>query len=186
MLSACLSQPIVSRLSDVFNRKSVILASIMMLGIGSLVCESSSVMRLLLAGRTLQGLGAGGLMVLSYALYGDLGTLNGPKFLAAISLFVAAGTVCGPFVGAALSDHHHWVVAAPILPILKLTTMLALDLSTKHSHVFSAWGASVQCKRHFQDRLRCGRTKTLELGLRLRCAFSYVDCPVAFGLERRW
>ncbi|KAF1828120.1 MFS general substrate transporter [Decorospora gaudefroyi] len=103
LLAMCLSQPIVARLSEVFNRKSLVLASILTLGIGSLVCESASGMPLLLAGRTIQGLGAGGLMVLSYAVYGDLGPLSGPKFLAAISLFVAAGTVSGPFVGAALS-----------------------------------------------------------------------------------
>ncbi|RYO04363.1 hypothetical protein AA0121_g12812 [Alternaria tenuissima] len=118
LLSMCLSQPIVSRLSNVFLQKSLVLASIMMLGIGSLLCESADGVLLLLTGRTVQGLGAGGLMVLSYAVCGDMnkqskggsgsGSGSGPKFLAAISLFVAAGTICGPFIGAALSDNHHW------------------------------------------------------------------------------
>ncbi|KAI0570890.1 MFS multidrug transporter [Pyrenophora tritici-repentis] len=108
LLSMCLSQPMVARLSDIFNRKSLVLASILMLGIGSFVCDSANGIPLLLTGRTIQGLGAGGLMVLSYAVYGDMGPLSGPKFLAAISLFVAAGTVSGPFIGAALSASHHW------------------------------------------------------------------------------
>ncbi|RYN73288.1 hypothetical protein AA0119_g13618, partial [Alternaria tenuissima] len=33
---------------------------------------------------------------------------SGPKFLAAISVSIATGTVCGPFIGAALSDSHYW------------------------------------------------------------------------------
>ncbi|KNG52824.1 MFS multidrug transporter [Stemphylium lycopersici] len=97
-------------LSNVFLQKSVVLASIMMLGIGSLLCESADGMPLLLTGRIVQGAGAGGLIVLSYAVYGstDLEGESRPKFLAAISLSAAAGTVCGPFIGAALSDSHHW------------------------------------------------------------------------------
>jgi MFS family permease len=80
-----------------------------MIGIGSLVCESAATIALLLAGRVVQGCGAGGLTVLSYALYGDLGAQRGLRFLTAISLSIAAGTVCGPVIGAALSNGDHWV-----------------------------------------------------------------------------
>jgi len=111
LLSMCLSQPIVSQLSRVFLQKSLILASIIMLGVGSLLCESANGMPLLLTGRIVQGLGAGGPILLCYAVYGDTapGSGSSPKFIAAISLFAAAGTVCGPFIGAALSEGHYWV-----------------------------------------------------------------------------
>jgi MFS family permease len=211
LLSMCLSQPIVSRLSYIFNRKSIILASIMMLGIGSLVCESTSAMALLLTGRTIQGLGAGGLMVLSYALYvdleslygdlespyanseslyGDMGSLSAPRFLAAISLFVAAGTVCGPFLGAALSGHHHWVAVAPMLQSLKLTIAPALDFSTKHPSMPSARGAGVQRQRRPREGPQCceaiGSRKTIRSGLCCCCTLSHVDRPLACGLKPRW
>jgi MFS family permease len=104
-----MSQPVLFRLSEVFNRRSVVLASVMMLGIGSLICDGASTMAILLVGRTIQGFGAGGLTVLSYALYGDLPQRSGIRFLTAISLFVAAGTVCGPLIGATLSKGHRWV-----------------------------------------------------------------------------
>ena len=104
-----MSQPLLYRLSEVFTRKGVVLVSIMILGVGSLICESAGVVALLLAGRTIQGFGAGGLTALSYALFGDLPPRSGLKFLTAISLSAAAGTVCGPLVGAALSEGHHWV-----------------------------------------------------------------------------
>ncbi|KAJ6276549.1 hypothetical protein J3E71DRAFT_187054 [Bipolaris maydis] len=114
LLSMCLAQPLISRLTDVFILKSLALASIMMLGIGSLLCESANGLPLLLTGRTVQGLGAGGLTVLSYAVHVDTNkssvpkSSSGLKFLAAISISVAAGTICGPFIGAVLSNSHEW------------------------------------------------------------------------------
>jgi MFS family permease len=148
----CLSQPIVSRLSKVFLQKSLVLASIMMLGIGSLLCESADAMPLLLTGRTVQGLGAGALMVISYAACVDLNMPSGyeresgrgHKFLAAISVFAAAGTVCGPFIGAALSDSHHWVKTVPLLETRELTTVPALDFPSEHTHVRGTWCARIQ------------------------------------------
>ncbi|KAH8710286.1 major facilitator superfamily domain-containing protein, partial [Phaeosphaeriaceae sp. PMI808] len=122
LLAMCMSQPIMSRLSEIFQRRSIILASIMMLGIGSLVCESAGTIALLLVGRTIQGFGAGGLTVLSYGLYGDLEARDGLRFLSAISLFIAAGTVCGPLIGAALSNGHlwRWIFRLNIPPCLLL------------------------------------------------------------------
>jgi MFS family permease len=127
-----------------------------MLGVGSLLCESADGIPLLLTGRTVQGLGAGGLMVLSYAVYVDMNTQSesesgsgsgsgsGPKFLAAISVFVAAGTVCGPFIGAALSDSHHWVTTVPLLEKRELTTVPALDFPSEHTYVRGTWCACIQ------------------------------------------
>lgn len=144
----CLSQPIVSRLSNIFLQKSLVLASIVMLGVGSLLCESADGIPLLLTGRTIQGLGAGGLMVLCYAVYVDMKTQNesgsGPKFLAAISVSIATGTVCGPFIGAALSDSHYWVTAVLLLERHELTTVPALDFPPEHTRVRGTWCACIQ------------------------------------------
>lgn len=143
----CMSQPILARLSDVFNRRSIILASVLMLGVGSLVCESADTTALLLVGRTVQGFGAGGLTVLSYALYGDLEPRSGLRFLTALSLFIAAGTVCGPLLGAALSEGHQWVSPCCTHRSSELTIAQALDFPSECSLVPGAWGARLQRKR---------------------------------------
>jgi MFS family permease len=101
-----------SSLSDVFGRKGIILASIMMLGGGSLVGEDAQSMASLIAGRSIQGLGAGGLTVSTYLTYGNLPLENGDNFLTALSFFIAVGTVCGPFFGAMLSQSSSWVIRA--------------------------------------------------------------------------
>lgn len=150
-----MSLPILSRLAAVFDRKSVILASIMMLAVGSLVCESADTLALLLAGRVVQGFGAGGLTVLSYALYGDLQPRDGLKFLTAMSLFIAAGTVCGPLIGAVLSHGHRWVRLRGRSKNHGLTAVQALDLSLEHSFVPSARGARVQRGRCRKAGLPC-------------------------------
>ena len=103
-------------------------------------------MPLLLTGRIVQGTGAGGLIVLSYAVYGstDLESGSRPKFLAAISLSAAAGTVCGPFIGAALSDSHHWVTALLLFETWELTTAPALDFPSEYTHMRGTWCACIQ------------------------------------------
>lgn len=105
----CISQPILSCLSQVYGRKSIILFSIVMLGLGSLICEDSEMMSFFLLGRTIQGIGAGGLTVLSYVTYGDLDKTAGNKFLAGMSSGIALGTICGPIVGSALNNDSNWV-----------------------------------------------------------------------------
>jgi MFS family permease len=132
-------------MSDVFGCKGVILASILMLGGGSLIGEDAQSMDLLLVGRSVQGLGAGGLTVSSYLTYGSLPLKIGDKFLTAVSFSIAVGTVCGPFFGAMLSHSSTWVSLAVILDgPMKLTTTKALDIPSQHTPVCYPWHLRVQ------------------------------------------
>ncbi|KAF2022560.1 MFS general substrate transporter [Setomelanomma holmii] len=98
----------VPHLSDSFERKNVILSSILMLGLGSLAGDYAKSIVLFLAGRCMQGLGAGGLVALAYTIYGDMNGGSKAKFLVAICCFTAAGTAGGPFIGAIISDSGAW------------------------------------------------------------------------------
>ncbi|KAF5852444.1 hypothetical protein GGP41_007840 [Bipolaris sorokiniana] len=86
LLSMCLAQPIVAQLTYMFWLKSLVLASIVMLGVGSLLCEGANGLPLLLTGRTVQGLGAGGLTVLSYSVYGNKNEPSEPEHSIFLSL----------------------------------------------------------------------------------------------------
>ena len=96
-------------MSQLYGDKNIILISAVLLGAGSLISSDSGGMALFLLGRTIQGLGAGGLTVLSYTTYGRLQGPIGHKFLAGISLSMALGTICGPILGSALSRSGTWV-----------------------------------------------------------------------------
>jgi MFS family permease len=61
-----------------------------------------------LAGRSVQGLGAAGLTVLAYrGATGD--SEQTARYLFTLAMFTAAGTVCGPLLGAVLSTKYTWV-----------------------------------------------------------------------------
>lgn len=148
LLSMCISQPIASKFSLVFACRSTVLFSTMLVGIGSMLCERAQTMPLMLAGRSVQGLGAGGLTALSYALYARLESLGpgrGMGLVSAIALSNAVGTVCGPVIGAISAGNQDWVTE-----ILKgcahpLTCAPDLDLSCQHSALPRARGRCVQC-----------------------------------------
>ena len=109
LLTSCVSVPVLSHLAESFERKNVVLSSALILGLGSLVGDYAQSMPMLLAGRSLQGLGVGGLVALSYTIYGEMEQLPGCRFLDAIYFCTAAGTIGGPFIGAVISDHGLWV-----------------------------------------------------------------------------
>src|SRR5262245_27511929 len=66
MLCQTVSMPIWGRLSDLYGRRRFHLAAVCILVAGSVMCGMSHTMYQLVAFRAVQGLGAGGLMSLSF------------------------------------------------------------------------------------------------------------------------
>jgi len=72
LLANAASIPFWGKLSDVFGRKPIILISNGIFLMGSLVCAVSVNATMLVAGRTVQGLGGGGVNVLVYVCVADM------------------------------------------------------------------------------------------------------------------
>ena len=72
LLTATVSGPLYGKLGDLYGRKRVLQAAIVIFLIGSVLCGLSQSMAQLIAFRALQGLGAGGLMVVTLAVVGDI------------------------------------------------------------------------------------------------------------------
>ena len=72
LLASTITTPLYGRLGDRFGRRNVMLGALAIFAAGSLACALTTSMPLLIASRVLQGLGGGGLMVLSQALIGEL------------------------------------------------------------------------------------------------------------------
>lgn len=79
------------------------------MGVGALIGDYANQIALFLVGRSLQGLGAGGLVILTYVTHEDLLGSQASAYLAAIICSVSVGTISGPFVGAVLNESHRWV-----------------------------------------------------------------------------
>jgi MFS family permease len=70
---------------------------------------------ILIFGRTVQGIGGGGVLALTYILMADLFTLQErAKYVSFLTLVYLIGTVCGPVIGGGLAYRASWVCKCTI------------------------------------------------------------------------
>src|SRR6185436_11026507 len=116
MLTSTVSVPLYGKLSDQYGRKPILIIGVVTFLIGSALCGLSGEfgdlpvlgngMMQLVTFRALQGLGAGALMTVSFAVMADLypPRERGKLFGVFGSMFGLA-TVIGPFIGGFFTDH---------------------------------------------------------------------------------
>ncbi len=95
--------PLVGRLSDVFGRQAAFFVCLAVFAVGSVLCATAESLSELVAGRTIQGFGGGGLLPVTIALASDV--LPRRMRLAGIGLVSAVDTlgwVLGPTWGAVI------------------------------------------------------------------------------------
>jgi MFS family permease len=72
LLSNAASGPIWAKISDIFGRKPIILAANALFFLASILCAKATSMKMLIIGRTFQGVGCGGLGPLVIITISDL------------------------------------------------------------------------------------------------------------------
>ncbi|KAJ5606219.1 hypothetical protein N7510_009000 [Penicillium lagena] len=100
LVASCVFQPVFSLSSDIFGRKLVLLTAVASFTLGSILSAVSQNFTLLLTGRSIQGIGGGGIMALTEILIADLIPLRERgKWMSIRSGTWALGTVVGPLIG---------------------------------------------------------------------------------------
>jgi EmrB/QacA subfamily drug resistance transporter len=108
-LASTVSIPLWGKLSDIYGRRTPLSLAIAAFAIGALVCAAAPSMDVLIAGRALQGLGAGGIVPISMALTADLmAPRERGKWLAYLSAATVVSTMAGPVLGGWISDAFGW------------------------------------------------------------------------------
>ncbi|KAF2119780.1 major facilitator superfamily domain-containing protein, partial [Lophiotrema nucula] len=109
LLTNAASVPFWGKLSDIFGRKPIILiADSIFLG-GSIVCAVSISAPMLVAGRAVQGLGGGGVVVLVHVCVADLFSLRGRSFyLGIVGAAWAVASALGPVLGGIFAQKLNW------------------------------------------------------------------------------
>jgi EmrB/QacA subfamily drug resistance transporter len=109
LLSAAVIVPVYGRLGDLRGKRSMLLVALGTFTVGSLVCAAAQTMPQLIAARVLQGLGGGGLMMLSHALIGELvPPVERVRFQGYFATMFAIASVAGPVVGGFVVTHVSW------------------------------------------------------------------------------
>lgn len=125
-------QPLYGRLSDIFGRKVVLMACVVFLIVGDLLCGFAQNVIWLYTCRALSGIGGGGISSLVQITASDLVSLKDRgKYQGILSCAIGLGAATGPFIAAGImkntTDGWRWIFWVP--PILAAVVSIPSSFS---------------------------------------------------------
>ena len=109
ILAATIMMPVYGKLGDLIGRKSLLLIAIGLFMVGSVVGGLATGMTELIAGRAIQGLGGGGLMILSQAIIADIvPARERGRYVGFMGAVFAVSSVAGPLLGGWFTESIGW------------------------------------------------------------------------------
>lgn len=109
LLASTVLQPTVAGLSSIFGRKALVYVSALLFAAGSIVGALANNFHVVIAGRTIQGVGGGGILALTEVIITDLVPLAvRGQWFSLLSAVWSVGTVTGPLIGAGFAQNISW------------------------------------------------------------------------------
>lgn len=109
ILAATIVMPVYGKLGDLIGRKGLLLLAIAIFMAGSIVGGLAPGMNWLIFGRAIQGLGGGGLMILSQAIIADVvPARERGKYMGFMGAVFALASVAGPLLGGWFTEGPGW------------------------------------------------------------------------------
>lgn len=109
ILAATIGMPVYGKLGDLIGRRQLFLAALVVFVAGSALAGFAQDMPQLIAYRAVQGLGGGGLMIMSQAIIADLVPVRQrAKFMGPMGAVFGLAAVGGPLLGGRITDHTDW------------------------------------------------------------------------------
>src|SRR3954447_5182705 len=150
LLSSTVVSPLYGKLSDIHGRRAMMLVGIGLFIAGSALCAVAPSMAWLIAGRTLQGIGGGGIVPMVQTSVADMVTPRERGHYQAYmgTAWIVAGVV-GPALGGIIADRLHWSLIFWLNVPLGLFTALLVSNSMKRlprhdrAHKLDMIGASL-------------------------------------------
>ncbi|WP_253904318.1 MDR family MFS transporter [Arthrobacter sp. Br18] len=166
ILASTITMPIYGKLGDLVGRKHLLISAILIFLAGSVVGALAPDMTWLIIARVIQGLGGGGLMILSQAIIADIvPARERGKYMGLMGGVFAFASVVGPLIGGWLTEGPGWrwvfwfnlpvgalALAGAVLflrpkavrvrPTLDIWGMVFIALATTGLVLVSSWGGS--------------------------------------------
>jgi MFS family permease len=109
LLSSVAVIPLFAGTSNIFGRRNLLLGAVAIFTLGSGLCGGASSMKMLIAARTVQGFGGGGMNLLVETVVTDLVPLRERgKYMSIVYLGATVGATLGPFLGGVITDKSSW------------------------------------------------------------------------------
>jgi EmrB/QacA subfamily drug resistance transporter len=109
LLASTVVGPLYGKLGDLYGRKIVLQAAIVIFLVGSALCGISQNMTELIVFRAIQGLGGGGLFVITIAVVGDIiPPRDRGRYQGFFGAVFGVSTVIGPLLGGFFVDNLSW------------------------------------------------------------------------------
>jgi EmrB/QacA subfamily drug resistance transporter len=109
ILASTISTPLYGKLGDLYGRKRLFQAAIVIFLVGSALCGLAQDMIELIGFRGIQGLGAGGLIVGAQAIIGDIvPPRERGRYMGLIGGVFALASIAGPLLGGFIVDNLSW------------------------------------------------------------------------------
>ncbi|OQD76796.1 hypothetical protein PENDEC_c003G04673 [Penicillium decumbens] len=105
--AACI--PLWGKISDIWGRKYIILLANVTFLVGSLICALADNMAMIIAGRAIQGVGGGGIIILANISVSDLFSMRDrPMYYGLFGATWAIAGALGPIIGGAFTTDVTW------------------------------------------------------------------------------
>src|SRR5579871_6739837 len=100
LLASTILQPIIGSFSHIFGRKPLVLISVFFFAVGIIIASIANDFTIILVGRSIQGVGGGGILTMIEIVVTDLVPLRiRGQYYSMISSMWAIGSVAGPILG---------------------------------------------------------------------------------------
>jgi len=150
ILASTIMLPVYGKLGDLIGRKGIYLAAISIFVVGSIIGGWSQNMTWLIIGRGIQGIGGGGLMILSQAIIADVvPARERGKYMGIMGGVFAISSVAGPLLGGWFTDDLTWRwglwmnIPLGILAIFAAVSFLHLPKHPARGVKLDVWGVAL-------------------------------------------